>query len=174
MALVDAVLRNGLWSQFGASIDFLEDNIVACPDELWTMQLWPTPDAPDAFSQFWYVAYHTLFWLDCYLTGTEEGFLPPEPFLLIEQYMWGPMPERVYAKSEMLGYLDLCRERCKASIENLTTERAAQQCSFGWGDCTFLELFFYSMRHVAGHTAQMNLMLGNHVGPQESWVAQAR
>lgn len=172
MGLADAALRTSIWSQFGAAVDFLDDSIRACPDNLWTTQLWPTPDAPHAFSQFWYVAYHTLFWLDCYLTGTEEGFLPPSQFLLIEQYQWGPMPERIYGKEELLEYLDVCRQRCKTTIDALTDERAREMCYFGWGECTFLELLLYTMRHVQGHAAEMSLLLGNRVGPQNAWNAQ--
>jgi len=171
---VDSTLRESLWSQFGAAVDFLEDGIRACPDELWTTQLWPTPDAPEDFSRVWYVAYHTLFWIDCYLTGTEEGFLPPHPFLLIEQWQWGPMPERAYAKDEILDYLTLCRQRCQTTIDALTDERARERCSFGWGECSFLELLIYNMRHVQGHAAEISLLLGNRVGPQNVWNAQAR
>jgi hypothetical protein len=65
-----------LWGQFGAAIDSLENAIAACPDPVWDEG--PTPHA------FWYLAYHTLFWLDFYLSGTPEGFAPLAPFTLAE------------------------------------------------------------------------------------------
>ena len=35
-------------------------------------------DEEDArYGQFWFIAYHTLFWLDLFLTGSSEGFAPP-------------------------------------------------------------------------------------------------
>ena len=76
-----------LWHQFGAAIDMLDDAIKNCPNELWETQL--QDDEPDqwvakGFSKFWYLCYHTLFWLDLYLTGAEEGFSPPAPFDLVE------------------------------------------------------------------------------------------
>ena len=72
-----------LWRQFSAAIDMLSDALRDCPDELWKQNLWP--DQQDqwvaaGFSSFWYLGYHALFWLDLYLTGTEEGFAPPAPF----------------------------------------------------------------------------------------------
>jgi hypothetical protein len=72
-----------LWRQFGAAIDMLRDALRDCPDDLWEKRLWE--DQPDqwvaaGFSAFWYLGYHTLFWLDLYLTGAEEGFVPPAPF----------------------------------------------------------------------------------------------
>ena len=76
-----------LWRQFGAAIDMLNEALRDCPDELWEKRLWE--DQPDqwvaaGFSTFWYLGCHTLFWLDLYLTGAEEGFAPPEPFDLVE------------------------------------------------------------------------------------------
>ena len=60
-----------LWSQFGASMDMLENAIEAFPEEYW-----------DDVSQSWYLAYHTLFWLDCYLDESLEAFSPPPPFTM--------------------------------------------------------------------------------------------
>ena len=64
-----------LWQQFGAAIDDLENGIAACPDEYWQDMLWLEAERPKFFlPEFWYVAYHALFWLDLYLTGSEEGY----------------------------------------------------------------------------------------------------
>ncbi|HRE46458.1 MAG TPA: hypothetical protein PLD47_01930 [Aggregatilineales bacterium] len=76
-------LKTSIWEQFSASIEYLAGTIDAYPEELWRASLWTTSQTKPEFSQAWYVAYHTLFWLDLYLTGTEDGFLPPEPFTLI-------------------------------------------------------------------------------------------
>jgi hypothetical protein len=69
--------RTIIWQQFGAAIDDLGNTIEACPDELWRIRLWEHPEHPaerPEFSQFWYIAYHALFWLDLYLTGAEEAY----------------------------------------------------------------------------------------------------
>lgn len=171
---MDQNLKTSIWMQFGAAIDYLEDTITACPESFWQASLWLTPTARPEFSRFWYVAYHTLFWLDLYLTGTEEGFLPPAPFTLIEQDEHGPLPERVYTQAELLGYLATCRQRCRATIESLTDEAVQRHCIFGWGECSFLELLIYSLRHVHGHTSQLNMLLGQHLGPQPDYVTRAR
>ncbi|HEX2621860.1 MAG TPA: DinB family protein [Phototrophicaceae bacterium] len=157
---MDTVLKTSIWQQFGASIDYLADTVSACPDELWRASLWQTPDTKPEFSQFWYVAYHTLFWLHLYLTGAEEGFVPPPPFTLIEQDDDGPLPERVYTKAELQAYLIEGRKKCQATIEALTDETAQRHCQFGWGECSFLELLIYNLRHVHGHASQLNMLLG--------------
>lgn len=171
---MDTLLKTSLWQQFGASIDFLAESINACPDHLWHASLWQTPETKPEFSQFWYVAYHTLFWLDLYLTGAEEGFIPPAPFTLIEQDEDGPLPERAYSKEELLAYLGDCRRRCRETIEALTNETARRHCRFSWGELSFLELLLYNMRHVQGHAAQLNMLLGQHGVWVRDWVAQAR
>jgi hypothetical protein len=121
-----------IWQQFGAAIDMLDNALRACPDELWRDRLWENSTRWPEFSQFWYLVYHALFWLDLYLTGAEEGFVPPAPFTPIEQDEEGPMPERPYTKDELQAYLAYCRQKCQATIEALTDETAQRRCSFGW------------------------------------------
>lgn len=170
---MDSNLKTSIWQQFGASIDYLAETISACPDELWRASLWQTLDKQPEFSQFWYVAYHTLFWLHLYLTGTEDGFVPPAPFTLIEQDNDGPLPERVYTKAELQAYLDEGRRKCRATIAGLTDEMAQQRCYFGWGECSFLELLVYNMRHVHGHASQLNMLLGQNGVPTPDYPTQA-
>ncbi|MCB0187470.1 MAG: hypothetical protein KDE31_24545 [Caldilineaceae bacterium] len=68
-----------LWPQFGATIDMLDRALANCPAALWTAAVWPDERG---FSTFWYVGYHTLFFLDLYLSGAVDGFAPPAPFTL--------------------------------------------------------------------------------------------
>ncbi|MCA9956369.1 MAG: DinB family protein, partial [Anaerolineales bacterium] len=146
-----------LWRQFAIAIDSFGDALKNCPDNLWEKPLWA--DEPDqwvaaGFAKFWYLGYHTLFWLDLYLTGAEEGFMPPEPFDLVEMVDDETLP-RTYSRAELLSYLDLCRQRCQDTILNLTTEQANQLCQFPWGEVPFAELMLYTMRHVQEHAAQL-------------------
>lgn len=162
--------REAIWQQFGASIATLEHTMRACPDELWHARLWENPAERPELSQFWYIVYHTLFWIDLYLTGTEEGFVPPPPFTLIEQDDDGPIPERPYTRAELLAYLADCRSKCQTTIATLTDEAAVRRCHFGWGEVSFVELLIYSMRHVHGHASQLNLLLGQNRVSAPNWV----
>ena len=153
-----------LWRQYSVAFDSLRDALLNCPDELWTQPLWA--DEPDqwvakGFGAFWYLGYHTLFWLDLYLTGAEEGFAPPAPFDLVEMQANEILP-RTYTRAELLGYLELCRERYQATIGALTTEQAQRLCSFAWGDLPYGELLIYTLRHVVEHAAQLHLFLAQH------------
>jgi len=167
--------KNSLWRQFGAAIDMLENALRDCPDELWERQLWE--DQPDqwvapGFSSFWYLGYHTLFWLDLYLTGAEEGFTPPAPFALVEMESGETLP-RVYTRAELLGYLEECRRKCQETITGLSGEQAGRLCRFAWGDVSFAELQLYNLRHVQEHGAQLSMFLGQQAGKSTQWVSLA-
>ena len=130
--------RTIIWQQCGAAIDDLDNALRACPHELWRARLWDDPSQEKFFlPEYWYIVYHTLFWLDLYLTGSEEGFVPPAPFLLVEQDEHGPLPERAYTKDELQAYLVACRKRCQTTIESTTDEAAQRRCRFGWGELSF-------------------------------------
>ncbi len=94
----------------------LENVIRACPTDLWTVRLWNDPELPRA-SEFWYIAYHTLFWSDLYLTGSVEGFTPPQPFNLDELDPAGLIPPTPYPPEVLLTYLQHTQHKCQGSIE---------------------------------------------------------
>ncbi len=179
---MDSFWRAIVWAQFGAAIDMLDNALVACPDALWRQRLWRDPvdhPLPPGRAEFWYVAYHALFWLDLYLFGSEEGFAPPAPFALVEQDdATGPIPEQPYTKDELRAYLASVRQRCRAAIETLTDERARQPVDFPWTagrPISYVELQLYSMRHVQEHAAQLALALGQHgIHDECDWVARAK
>ncbi len=175
--------KTALWQQFGATIDMLENALLACPTSLWTQRLWRDQSdhpLPLGFAEFWYIAYHTLFWLDLYLSASqEEDFAPPAPFTLAELEPAGVLPERPYTKEELHAYLVSTRHKCHTTLITLTDERAYQTVEYPWAQgqaVSFLELQMYNMRHVQEHAAQLSLFLGQHAIPDEAldWVARAK
>ncbi|NJN99519.1 MAG: DinB family protein [Anaerolineales bacterium] len=163
---MDTFWRTTIWQQFEAAIAALEEAMHVCPDDLWNDRSQPL--------EFWYVTYHTLFWLDLYLSGSVEGFTPPDPFTLDELDPAGLLPERPYTKDELQRYLDHCRRKCRATLEALTDEKARQRCNFSWTEFSFAELLLYNMRHVQEHAAQLNLILGEETGSAPGWVAREK
>ncbi len=165
MSIIDNKM---LWRQFETAIHSFGDALRHCPDELWEENLWadqPGQWVADGFSTFWYLGYHTLFWLDLYLTGAEEGFTPPEPFDLVEMEANEQLP-RTYSREELLGYLNQCRQKCQDIVSGLSTEQAYQLCRFPWGEVPFGELLLYTMRHVQEHAAQLHMFLGQRGASQ--------
>jgi hypothetical protein len=170
---IDTIWKTAVRQQFEAALDMLENTLRACPERLWRARLWGEgSDRPD-LAEFWYVLYHTLFWLDLYLSGSVEGFAPPAPFTLEELDPAGLIPARPYTKDELQTYLEHDRARCRATIEALTEAHARKRCTFSWGELSFAELLLDSMRHVQEHAAQLNMILGQKSGWQPGWVSGA-
>ncbi|MCZ2147437.1 MAG: DinB family protein [Bryobacterales bacterium] len=115
---MDTPWKTALWRQFGAAIDMIGNAVAACPDDLWHDRT--------RRPEFWYTVFHTLFFLDLYLSGKLEGFAPPAPFTLSELDPAGVLPERPYTKSELLPYLRHCREKRRTVIDALTAEKSAE------------------------------------------------
>jgi DinB superfamily len=159
------LFSEALWSQFGASIDMLENAIKACPDELWGDRT-QNPE-------FWFLVYHTLFWLDFYVTDSPDDFTPMAPFTLSELDPEGLLPERVYTKAELLTYLDYGRKNCRQTIENLTDELAKKHYKYGSVEMSFGELLLYNMRHVQHDAGQLNLILRQKTDSAPRWVKKA-
>jgi hypothetical protein len=171
---MDTFWQTVIWQQFGAAIDMLENAMRACPDALWSDG---SPNPPQWVKNdvvgFWYVAFHTLFFTDFYLSGRPEGFAPPAPFTLDELDPAGLLPERPYTKAELLGYLDYCRKKFRATINAMTEQNARQLTGFQRLNVTAAELLLYNMRHVQHHAAQLNLILRQKTDSAPLWVSKA-
>ena len=164
--MIDDAWRRELGSQVGAGVDALENAIRACPEGLWgdrTRQ-----------PEFWYLAYHVLFFLDLYLSDTMEGFAPPEPFTLSEMDPSGVMPDRVYSKEELLTYLEHGRRKLRGVMAGLTDERARERRVFGTISGSVHEMLLYNLRHLQHHAAQLNLILRQVTNSAPGWVFRAK
>jgi hypothetical protein len=160
--MTDDVWRNAIAHQFGAAIDMLGNAIKSCPEGLWGDRT----QRPE----FWYTAFHALFFLDLYLSDSDKGFVPPAPFTLDELDERGILPDRVYTKPELLAYLAHGWAKCMARITAMTPAEAAKRCGFDWLDLTVGDMLLYNMRHVQHHAAQLNLMLSQRGHPVPRWV----
>ena len=166
---MDIFWKEIIWQQFGAAIAMLENALQTCPDHLWRDNIWIDPtDAPE-YTEFWFVVYHALSWMDLYLSGSKrEDFIPPAPFVK------GKLPEEPYTKEQLQTYLSHCYQKCQTIFESLTDEKANQICEFPWGEeVSFAELQIYNMRHVQEHAAQLSLHLGQKGVAAPDWVARA-
>src|SRR5215218_181170 len=169
-----------LWRQFNAAIDMLDHAITGCPPSLWEERIWPEPPQrgfPPQFGEYWYVAFHTLVWLDLYLSGApEEEFIPPAPFIQGEIDSLETTPEHPYTQEELRTYLVSLRQKCRETLVILTDDQALRPVEYPWTrrqPVSFLELQLYNMRHVQEHAAQLSLFLGQHASAEAvpGWVS---
>ncbi len=159
------LLREALGTQFQAALQMLGNALRACPEEDWG-ELSDTPG-------FWYTTFHTLFWLDFYLSPSVEGFAPPAPFGLEELDPAGKLPPRVYTQQELLDYLEHGRGKCREACARLDLANAAQPSGMRPG-LSRLELHIYNLRHVQHGAAQLNLRLRQRGRTVPDWVSRSR
>ena len=156
-------IQDAIWSQFGASLETLENAIKMCPENLWDSKL-----------DFWYQAYHCLFWTDYYLSVDSNSFQPPAPFTLSEFDPTGIKPERTYAKVELLNYLEHCQHRAKQLITGFSLEQLNDRWINEYKNFSMLEILIYNIRHIQHHAAQLNLLLRQTVDDSPTWVSQVK
>lgn len=166
-------LKQGLWSQFGASIDMLEKAVALTPESLLNKR-----------KRLFYTVYHTQVFLDYYLTVPPKGFISPLPFTITHateipaEALDDVVPDRAYTKEELLGYLQSIREKCRRLIFGLTEEKMQERWvedpSEGKMNYSLFEILLYNMRHVQHHTAQLNIMLRDEINRASPWVGRAK
>ncbi|RDC56521.1 DinB family protein [Pedobacter chinensis] len=156
-------ITDAIWTQFGASLDMLENAINMCPDEHWETE-----------SDFWYLSFHCIFWTDYYLSTEPHKFEPPKPFTFSEFDPAGKKPERTYTKPEVLDYLEHCRLKANRLISELTPNRMNDRWINEYKNYSLLEILLYNMRHIQHHSAQFNLFLRQTIDNAPNWVGQAK
>lgn len=156
-------IKEAIGNQFGASLEMLENAIALCPEEHWDTEL-----------NFWYTAYHCIFWTDYYLTTDPDKFETPTPFTFSEFDPSGKKPERTYTQAESLSYLEHCRQKAYQLIAELTVERLNDRWINNYKNYSLLEILLYNIRHVQHHTAQLNLLLRQTINDAPKWVSQAK
>jgi hypothetical protein len=141
----------------------LENAIRMCPEEMWNSEL--------SFSAN---SYHTLFFLDYYLTLDPVGFEACSPFTHSE--FEDEPPTVPFLKIDILTYLEFNRNKCHHLIMSLTDELIENR----WinesrtMDYSVFEILLYNMRHGQHHAAQLNMMLRNHINDAPDWVFRAQ
>ena len=170
---MDPFWKTLLVQEFGGAIQMLENAIQACPEAVWSddskAPAWTDNDVPG----FWYVVYHTLYFLDYYSSPNHAAFHPPAPFNLDELDPAGILPATPYTKDELGQYLNYCRARCLAAIEELSEENAREHCGWERFAMSRAELVIHSLRHVQHHAGQLHLLLRQRTASAPRWVSQA-
>lgn len=159
-----------LRSQFRAALAMLEQCIDVCPADHWDVRIATYP--------FWQVVYHTLCFLDCYLTPSNDEFkrlvearahepFNPQPRGMAE--LEDEYPSRRFTREEMLAYAAFCREKLDTTMEVETDASLAGASGFSWLTFTRAELHLHNLRHVQHHTGQLTASL-RRVAVETRWV----
>lgn len=175
---MEEIFKDCLWKNFGAAIDMLKNAVELCPDDLWHND-----------KKFFYLSYHTVIFLDYYLTNPVRDFNPALPFTLVDfenlpsEAVDDVMPNELYGKAEIITYLDAVRAKCRSFIARLTEDELNSRwiedseidlhglCPPIVNDYTVLEILFYNFRHVQHHVAQLNFILRQKANTAADWIS---
>jgi hypothetical protein len=142
-----------LGRNFEQALDLLAAAVRDCTDELWETSMWQVP-APDPDRQFlgpdwnpvtdpaqrhalarrwverrstpWSVAWHALEVLDYDLNGESGPWAPPTPFTAHPHWRDLQSLSAPWSRSEVLGYIDHCRQQARDTLAGMTDEKAAR------------------------------------------------
>jgi hypothetical protein len=133
-------------SQFEAALAMFNQCVAACPPEHWEGKI-----ANDSFR---YVAYHTLFFADLYLSTSETTF----QLRAIHQRGGderGDAASPGVSKEELLADVPVVRQKLIDILAAETAESLAGPSGFSWRKTSRAELHIYNLRHVQHHVGAM-------------------
>lgn len=166
-------LQESLWRQFGASIDMLVNAIASCPDNYFTTN-----------KRFYYLAYHSVVFLDYYLTIPPTDFSPILSFTIKDIDQRPPesigdmIPDELYSKEALMDYVNHSRAKCKAMIKSLTNDdilnvRFTEGQEPGDMDYSIVEILLYNLRHTQHHIGQLHLLMRQDLNQHIDWAFRA-
>jgi hypothetical protein len=160
---MSSFIQTELWKQFAATLNMLAESIATCPDLTWETDM-----------RFSKMVYHSLFFLDYYLTKEPVGFTQPKNFTYSE---FEEEPEFIiFTKKELLVYLGQCKIKAEDFIFSLEDAEMKKR----WinesrsMDFSMLEILLYNLRHVQHHVGQLNLLLRESCHSAPEWILRAK
>jgi hypothetical protein len=137
--------------QFEASLWMLNECLRKCPPEHW--------DGRVAKYPFWHVAYHTLCFVDLYLSPSEAAFQFRDLHPQGQREFADEYPSRRFDQRELAEYVVICREKALATLASETRESLESPSGFHWLPFTRGELHLYNLRHLQHHAGQLGAYL---------------
>lgn len=160
-------VKADLVSQYRAGLAMLRDCLTQCPDDLWSAGAHPRTT--------WRIAYHALFYTHFYLMPDCDSFVPTEIFVWHGRILWEddeagmPPEETTYSQADLIGYLDFIDAHIPEWVENL--DLASPTSGFPWYPISKLAHQFVNLRHLSGHTGQIQeLLYARGLSPR--WVGR--
>lgn len=132
-----------------------------CPESLW----YERTDEPS----FWHQVYHTVFYIDFYLSESPQNFQKPETIISVTPDL-GKMPENTLSQQQIADYMDTVSKKCKEVLDGLTPTELEGENKFGWTGATLAHRLIYNIRHAQHHVGRMNSILERKVGGSVGWV----
>jgi hypothetical protein len=105
------------------------------------------------------VAYHALFFVDLYLSPSEELFELRDLNERDGDERTSTAASVGLSKDETLAYVAICRQKALETLARETRESLEGPSGFSYRKCTRGELHLYNIRHIQHHTEQLSAYL---------------
>jgi hypothetical protein len=160
-------LKTILTGQFEASLSMLNHCVRLCPPDRWEGKI--------ANQTFRTIAYHTLFFVDFYLSPSENDFALRDLHQRGGDERIDGAPTAGLPKDETVGYVEACRAKL---LQTMAAETAASLAAL-YGFTSWFsglrmsrgELHIYNIRHIQHHTGQMSAYLRRVDAPPKNSTA---
>jgi hypothetical protein len=146
------LMNTVLLGQYEAALSMLRDAIASCPAEHWETKVANDPAR--------FVAFHTLYWTDIYLTRRESEFESHEFVMEGRGLPFGqPFPEGKLppglSQVRSLEYADFCIKKAREALRRESESDLAGESGF-WQKISRAEMHIYNIRHIQHHTGALS------------------
>ena len=154
-------IKEGILSQYNASLAMLEESIRACPEDLWYEESGGN---------------HILFYANLYSNESIDNYKgwykEKENYHFMK---WTPYPPNKpaeitdnFSREEILEYLEFVQTSIRRNIESMDLSK---QSAFEWLPISNLELQLYNIRHIQHHVGQLIYKLSN-ISIKVDWIGR--
>lgn len=145
------LINQMLLGQYEASLSMLKEAVASCPAEHWEIKIANQPAR--------FVAFHTLYWADIYLSKNDKAFESHEFVMEGRGLPFGqPFPAgkvpRGLAQPRSLKYADYCIAKARAVMAGESEADLAGDNGFGQR-FSRAEMHIYNIRHIQHHTGAL-------------------
>lgn len=157
--------------ELGAAIEMLSNAIKNADDDVW--------DSPSDERRFWNIAYHTIFFLDIYLsdfdpdiTDVEDQYRVPAYLKEWEEvYNFDEVHEPAMPKEVLQRFLEETRSTLRSRFAEGIVESQTEKRATSWLKMSKGAVLLYNMRHIMQHVGHLNDILRTHGLQTSRWLS---
>lgn len=157
----DALFLDICRDSYSAIIGMLREAIEGCSAELWAER----SDEPP----FWQQAYHTLWYLDFYLSNAPRSFQGPTLAQERAQNLDVQSGTVIPSREQILQYLEQVNAKCGRVLAETASQPLDGENVFHWTGPTYAHRLIYNMRHAQDHVSALRSMLTRKKGKSPPW-----
>lgn len=159
--------------ELGAAIEMLSNAMKNANDDVW--------DHPSDERRFWNIAYHTIYFLDVYLSDFDPDIANVEEQYRVPGYLkdweesfdFDEIHEPAISKEVLQRFLEETRSKVRSRFVEGIVEDQVEEKATSWLEMSKGIVLLYNMRHIMQHVGHLNDILREHGLPASVWIGAA-